>query len=161
MTVTHCLSSGSDADSHWLRLLALTFSKSRSDLDQLVIVTSPFTLHSIVPLPRAQISSSDWVQGRRPWASGPGGLNRAASKAASESWGHKKIVKIFVVQILYRLVRPAHSDLHEGNSLCFLLRSNSYFLIQLKFNLSEKFAAATKLKICLMFSMHYLMAVTW
>ena len=64
--------------------------------------------------------------------------------------GHKKI-KIFVVQILYRLVRPAHSALHEGKSRRFLLRSNSYFLIQLKFNdfnLCEKFAAATKLKIC-------------
>ena len=67
-----------------------------------------------------------------------GGLNRAASKAARESRGHKKNIKIFVVQILYRLVRPAHSALHAGNSRCFLLGSNSYFLIQLKFNLSEK-----------------------
>ena len=40
---------------------------------------------------------------------------------------NKKIIKIFVVQILYRPVLPAHSALHEGNSRSFLLRSNSYF----------------------------------
>ena len=49
--------------------------------------------------------------------------------------GPPKIIKIFVVQILYRLVRPAHSALHEGNS---------YFLIQLKFNLSEKICSSNQ-----------------
>ena len=97
-------------------MLALTLSESRFYLDQLVMVTSTFARHSIVPLPRAQISSSD-----SDWVPAAGGLNRAAPKAARESRGHKKIIKIFVVQILHRLVLPAHSALHKGNSLRFLL----------------------------------------
>ena len=95
------------------------------------MVTSPFTRHSIVPRPRAQISSSDWVPGRRrPKSSG--------LKSGPRVAGPEKIIKIFVVQILYRLVRPAHSALHEGISWRFLHRSHSYFSIQLKFNLFEK-----------------------
>ena len=57
---------------------------------------------------------------------------------ARESQGHNKIVEIFVVQILHRLVLPAQSALHECNSQLFLLHKNSYFLIQFKFNLCEK-----------------------
>ena len=37
---------------------------------------------------------------------------------------------------MYRLVRPAHSALHEG--------SNSHFLIQLNFNLSEKICSSNQ-----------------
>ena len=101
-------------------MLALTLSESRSYLDQLVVVTSPFTWHSIVPGPgpKFQVQTGSRAAGS---------LNRAASKAARESLGHKKIIKIFVVQILNRLVRPAHSALHEGNSRRFLLGSNSFF----------------------------------
>ena len=106
-------------------MLALTLSESRSYLDQLVMVTSPFTRHSIVPGPgpKFQVPTESRAAG---------GLNRAASKAARELRGQKKIIKIFVVQILYRLVCPAHSALHEGNSRRILLGSNSYF-----FNLTE------------------------
>ena len=118
-------------------MLALTLSESRSYLDQLVMVTSPFTRHSIVARPRAKISSSDGVPGRRrPKLSG--------LKSGPRVAGPEKIIKIFVVQILYRLVRPAHSALHEGNSRRFLLRSNSYFFIQLKFNLSEKICSSNQ-----------------
>ena len=51
--------------SHWLGRGPVTLSESRSYLDQLVMVTSPYTRHSIILRPRAHISSSDWVSGRR------------------------------------------------------------------------------------------------
>ena len=132
-------------------MLALTLSESSSYLDQLVMVTSPFTRHSIVPRPRAQVSSPDRVPGRRRPKS-------SSLKSGPRVAGPQKNYSIFVVQILYRLVRQAHSALHEGSSRCFLLCSNIYFLIQLKFNLCEKICSINQTEICLMFLMHYLMA---
>ena len=105
------------------------------------MVTSPFAQHLIVLRPRAQ---NFQVPTESLAAGGP---NQAASKAARKLLGHKKNYLNFAVQILFRLVPPMHSALHEGNSRQFKHHRNSCFLIQLKSNLCKKNCSSNQTEI--------------